>query len=86
MGSKWSAYYPHEPGAYLHDDPDTIQPSIDTSEDPGAGEKSEPLAPVRARPSFSSASTRAANSAKAKLAEKSSIKERVIDQMSKSDR
>ena len=86
MGSKWSAYYPDDPRGFQFEEHETFQSDLDKPEHANTLERNDPPASTRARPSFSSASVRAANSAKAKLAKKDPLERIAPNLLSKSDR
>lgn len=85
MGSKWSAYYPDDHNASMFEDQEMYHSPSDKSEEARSLQSPPPPEPTRARPTFSSASTRAARSAKAKIAEKKSLENNRPDPQLKSD-
>ena len=86
MGSKWAAYYPDDPRGFVHEGEETTltNPGEETSARESEANAQPPRKP--ARPTFSSASIRAANSAKAKLAKEDPLARIAPNLLSKSDR
>ena len=85
MGSKWSAYYPGEHVLFEDDAKDTSLTNPTDEEGKSSSAVTAPP-PAPRRPTFSSASIRAANTAKAKLAKLEPGSPAAKAQISKADR